>query len=326
VSPSRVRGIARGVAAASSLAGVGLLALYQWRGDLTLAGEILTIWPPELWGAALFGVATVVALGDRRAGLVVFAVDVAFLFATTDWRPLMRGRAESSLPAIPSPNRFRLVTWNVARSPDLASLEPLMPDVCLFQESAPVVGPAVSAYWKDFKWAGTLDPAIFSRHPFESVEMELVGPWAPPQAAVVRLPTARVLLVNVRLVLPGIVRKVASPSDLIDLRRAHAERIGQFRRLSELVAAARRSTGGIPAIVCGDFNTAARAASVQALWPLADVWPRAGHGWGGTMGDDLPIARIDQCWSSDGVRPLQAFVARGRGSDHRLLVVDFAVD
>lgn len=219
------------------------------------------------------------------------------------------------------------MTWNVARSPDLRALEKLQPDLCLFQESAPVVGrPTTSAHWKDFRWAATLDPAVFSRHPFDPVEMSPVGPWAPPQAIVLTLPSGRrVLVVNVRLVLPGVVLKVASPSDAIDLRAHHRERVAQFSRLSENVAAARRRLGGIEAVLCGDFNTPGHATSLRALRPLVDIWPRAGSGWGGTMGDDFPVARIDQCWTSAGVHPLRAWVERGQGSDHRLLVADLEV-
>lgn len=140
-----------------------------------------------------------------------------------------------------------------------------------------------------------------------------------------QLPGRSLLVVNVRLALPGFVRKVASPSDSLDLASEHEARVAQFPRLSEETSRIRRLHGGIEAIVCGDFNSPAHARSVRALAPLVDVWPRAGRGWGGTMGDDLPIARIDQCWASDGMHAVQAFVARGRGSDHRMLVVDFGL-
>ena len=304
-----------------------LAVLYWWPGDSTLPGEIVTIWPPELWAAVFAVIASLVGLADRRSGMATLAAVLVFVLATSEWLPLMRSRTFDGDPAPPGSTRLRLVTWNVARSPDLAALEPLRPDVCLFQESAPVRGQAaLSPHWSGFHWAGTLDPAVFSRYPLETVEMAGIGPWAPPQAVVLDLPSGvRILVVNVRLVLPGIVRKLASPGDAIDLRSAHAERILQFRRLGEGVAARRASLGRIPAVVCGDFNTSARAASVRALHPLADIWPRAGRGWGGTMGADLPIARIDQCWTSEGVVPLQAWVERGRGSDHRLLVADLLI-
>ena len=318
--------VARGIGRVAIAALVALGVIYRWPGDTTLAGEILTIWPPEIWAGAFVALAVFVLRADRRMGAAVLMTAIAFVLATSEWIAMFRtGRSAAASEA--GASRFRLVTWNVARSPDLRPLEPLRPDVCLFQEAAPVVGkPTTSAYWKDFLWAGTSDPAVFSRHPFVPVEMEPVGPWAPPQAIVLRLPSGgRVLLVNVRLVLPGIVMKVASPSDAIDLRSAHQQRVAQFDRLSRAVATARRALGGLEAVVCGDFNTPAAAASVQELKPLVDVWPRVGRGWGGTMGDDFPIARIDQCWTSSGVRPLQAFVARGRGSDHRLLVLDLDV-
>jgi endonuclease/exonuclease/phosphatase family protein len=312
---------------AAIVALVVLAFLYRWPGDSTLEGEILTIWPPELWAGAFIVLAVIVALADRRYGAAIFIATFVFIIVTAEWASLFRRRLADPASNADSGGTLRLVTWNVARSPDLRALEPLHPDLCLFQESAPVVGnPTTSAYWEAFHWASTLDPAVFSRYPFDPIEMGPVGPWGPPQAIVLHLPSgARVLVVNVRLVLPGIVMQVASPSDAIDLRAHHRDRVAQFERLSKAVSAARLTLGGIPAIACGDFNTPGYAVSVRGLSPLADVWPRAGRGWGGTMGDDLPIARIDQCWASEDVQPLQAWVERGRGSDYRFLVVDLAV-
>jgi hypothetical protein len=43
------------------------------------------------------------------------------------------------------------------------------------------------------------------------------------------------------------------------------------------------------------------------------------------MGEDLPLARIDQCWVSPAVQVVRARVHRGQPSDHRMLVTDLLV-
>jgi hypothetical protein len=112
--------------------------VYKGPGDTTLLGEVLTIWPPELWALALLVVAALVTLGDRRSGLTIVIVTAAFLLATSEWTPLLRARNIEIGVSSSHSDRFRLVTWNVSRNPELAALEPLKADVCLFQEGAPV--------------------------------------------------------------------------------------------------------------------------------------------------------------------------------------------
>jgi endonuclease/exonuclease/phosphatase (EEP) superfamily protein YafD len=309
---------------ACALALIGLAVLYRTGGDRTLVGEALTIWPPELWALAGLACAALLSLWDRRGAVGVLVAAAVLVAAVSEWRSLFRTREPAQARAR---GVIRLVTWNVARSPDLSSLSSMAPDIVFFQEAAPVSDQAgVTPFRNGFHWAGTLDPALFTRFPIESLPSPVIGPWAPPQIAVLGLPDGRrLLVVNVRLALPGVVLKIASPGDAIDLESAHATRIAQYARLASTVADTRRAQGGIPAVVCGDFNTPGHAASLRDLAPLADVWPRVGRGWGGTMGADLPVARIDQCWISDGIRPVAAWVEKGRSSDHRMVVVDFEV-
>ena len=313
---------ARAIAIASALGLIGLAVLYRMVGDRTLLGELLTIWPPELWALAAVGIAALLALWDRRGAAVTLVAVVILIVTVSEWRSLFR-------PWDPAKTRgsgvIRLVTWNVARSPDLSALSSVAPDIVLFQEAAPIADQvAGSPFRNGFHWVATLDPAIFTRFLVETLPSAAIGPWAPPQIAVLTIPgRGRLLVVNVRLVLPGVVLKIASPEDAIDLQAAHAARVAQYARLASIVSATRRAHGGIPSILCGDFNTPGHATSLRDLAPLTDVWPRVGRGWGGTMGADLPIARIDQCWTSGGIRPLAAWVEKGRNSDHRMLVVDF---
>lgn len=176
------------ITVAALLFAVVLTVFYRGPGDSTLTGEVLTIWPPELWAAAIAVVGIALAVVRRGLAIAVLGAVAVFLVLTSEWGSLLHGR-----PRVPrDPQTLRVVTWNVARSPDLASLARLAPDLCLFQENAPVERQAKGvAAWRDFRWAGTLDPAIFSRYAFDSVEMAPIGPWAPPQAVSCSCPDGR---------------------------------------------------------------------------------------------------------------------------------------
>jgi endonuclease/exonuclease/phosphatase (EEP) superfamily protein YafD len=100
--------------------------------------------------------------------------------------------------------------------------------------------------------------------------------------------------------------------------------VAQFPALAELVRATMRDTGARSALVCGDFNSPATLPSFGSLRAfLIDAWKAAGQGWPGTATADLPLARIDQCWSTPDLRPVSARSMRARVSDHRLLLVEY---
>ena len=76
-------------------------------------------------------------------------------------------------------------------------------------------------------------------------------------------------------------------------------------------------------IPAGDFNNRGGLASHCPLQDsLRDVWPLAGSGWGATFMNNWPVARIDQCWISEGISPVAAWVAQSDLSDHLPLVVE----
>ena len=127
---------------------------------------------------------------------------------------------------------------------------------------------------------------------------------------------------NVRLTLPAFVIAVATfepPSGMI---RLHAERLGQFTRLRDLITETLIKEGVKSAVLCGDFNSPGGIQSGEPLRSIVrDVWPMGGRGWGATMPSWLPMSRIDQCWVTPDLEVINAVVRKGR-SDHRRLVVD----
>jgi len=76
----------------------------------------------------------------------------------------------------------------------------------------------------------------------------------------------------------------------------------------------------------GDFNIPAHTPSLAPLRDfLSDAWLRSGSGWGATVPEFFPLARIDQIWISRGIQPVSVRVVRVEGSDHRAVIADLSV-
>jgi Endonuclease/Exonuclease/phosphatase family len=286
---------------------LGLHALYLI-GDRTWWGEFVAVWPPVGWLVLL-------APALWRTRSIVSGLLLALLVGIhSEWPRLRHG------PASPA-ERLTVVSWNVSGIPAAWEvLRELKPDLVLVQESGGGPSPA----WPGATWSGSFDPGTLSRFPLTVRPTHKVGPWVQPQVMLVELPRGRKLVVvNVRLVLPSVVTWAAdgfrgSP------RAGHEARVAQFPALAELVHATMRETSTHSALICGDFNSPATLPSFRPLRAfLVDAWETAGQGWPGTATADLPVARIDQCWSTPDLRPLSARTIRARVSDHRLLLCQY---
>jgi endonuclease/exonuclease/phosphatase (EEP) superfamily protein YafD len=220
------------------------------------------------------------------------------------------------------------VSWNVAGRAPLHCLERLEPDLCLLQEIGDIASASArSRRLHEFQCVAGFDPGTLSRYPLTPLPSGPVGSWQPPQLLLLTLPSGhRIVVCNVRLMLPSAVVALAGWDTGFDLEAAYAVRHEQYRRLAALLGKAMRSAGTGSAILAGDFNVPARMPSLDPLRALlADVWPSRGVGWGGTMTAEMPLARIDQCWVSRDIEVVSARVLDVGGSDHRLLVVDLLV-
>ena len=261
----------------------------------------------------------------RHGGLTV---EWRSLLRTADPGQVRRWEQARSASGADGPLALRIVTWNVSRERILPRLESLHPDLCLFQESAPPL-PEDLAHpsWNGYSWRGGDDPGTLSRWPVTVLPTEKIGPWTPPVLLRIDAPGGRrILVANARLVLPEVVLVAVSPSDPHDLVEGHRRRLAQYDNLAALLARTQAAEAVSAVVLCGDFNTPATAASVAPLRrTYRDVWKLGGTGWGGTMGEDLPLARIDQCWVSSAVEVVQARVHRGQPSDHRMLVADLLI-
>gem|GEM_PF-3198598 len=307
---------------------VTLAALYVFVGDQNPWGEFLTIWPPVLW---LFGLIPLAILSSapsvKRFTAVVWLAVLLFIIVTHEVRPMLR----ALIPSSQARGELRVVSWNVGGTLDMAAairdLRTLEPDICMLQEYQGQLSP------KDRETFGTVWPhavqtgelVILSRHPFRLLPAESVGPWSDPQLAMVDIEGRRLLIGNVRLMLPSLVLNPWEKKDRDVLTQCNAVRIGQFPKLAALIANTDGRERPDAILLGGDFNTAGHAWSLGPLRTmLKDVWPVAGRGWGGTCTTEYPVARIDALYTSSMLVPVRAEVGSFLRSDHRPLVADFS--
>lgn len=291
-------------------AGITFLSIiYIFVGDRTVWGAWISIGPSFLIGAVL--VPPVVRLKSWTAAALL----VAFIAGTTEW-PRLESEADASQDTL------RLVSWNIgAGNTNWASaVESLEPDIVLAQESS-----KPTDMWDGFTWTSTPDPGTLARFPIEVLPTEKVGPWTEPQLLLVKMHGKKVLLANVRLMLPSVVIQLVAPLEERPIENYQA-RTAQYQKLVALVQSTAETIDADAIIIGGDFNVPARMHSLAPLREsFRDAWQVAGSGWGATMPEFLPLTRIDHVWVSENIQILSVRVRRLAGSDHRAVVVDFDI-
>lgn len=303
-----------------------LFVAYAWPGDATPLGEWLTIWPPMLWTFALVPLTLFLATRRMwRLAVGTLAATLLFVLAHEEWRSLLRFGATPLADV-------RLLTWNVAghdmNDPKfLAILERHRPDIVFVQESPggakSFAAGEVGGYFDGFAWLDAGDCGVLSRWPLRPLPARSVGPWSDPQMFACEVePGREVLLVNVRLMLPSLVL-VPLGRDGEALRGDNRLRVAQFPALAALIRETLDREGIEDAILAGDFNTGSWARSLAPLRAeLRDAWDEGGRGWGRTMTAQFPVARIDQCWISEGLECVAARAHREAVSDHRAVLYE----
>jgi len=303
-----------------ALVAIGVLHLAV--GDLTWWGECITVWPTVGW---LMLLAPRLAIWARRKQWndvrLVAATAIVLVASTTEWTGLFRSSPALGSPV--GPGAFRVVSWNVAGGMPLGELAADAPDLALLQEIGGMPPPAKRhPYFAAFDWLADFDPGTLSKTPIARLPTRRIGPWQEPQVIRTAIAGRTLVAVNVRLTLPAFVIAVATfepPSRLI---RMHAERLGQFTQLRDLISETLSREGTASAVLCGDFNSPGGIRSAGPLRSIMrDVWPEGGRGWGATMPSWLPLSRIDLCWVTPDIEVVSAVVRKG-SSDHRRLVVD----
>jgi endonuclease/exonuclease/phosphatase (EEP) superfamily protein YafD len=234
-----------------------------------------------------------------------------FLLVSGDWFGLIRALSPVRTGSRASPPTLRVVTWNIDDASGgtdaiLASLEPLSPDIVVFQETPDhadfLSSASLPMTWQSWIYADAGDCGLFCRFPVSLLEAEGIGPWDKPQVPLCDWPcsqgtTIPLLLVNVRLMLPSLVLAAWDSEARALLTREHRRRRAQYESLANQIRQMTESMKPAAIILAGDFNVRGGSVSRQPLTGVAglrDAWPLAGRGWGGTITRDFPVARIDQ--------------------------------
>lgn len=317
--------------------------LYIFTGDRWAWSEYFTIWPSFLW---LCGLLPLVLMTWDRRRLRWFCVQgallIAFVLSTTEWQSVVRWpdtaaieRWEAIRASEHSGRALRVVTWNLSgqswASPAVCKkLAPLDPDLCFFQETRDdesAEDDGRPTMWRGWHWLDGGDCGLLSRLPVRALPTKRIGPWSPPQMALVNLGEGRELLaINVRLMLPSLVLNPLTRRNRTRLSEDHQARKSQYPALAGLIEETQAEHAVDDALLAGDFNTSASRYSLRPLrqW-LTDAWRIKGRGWGRTMTNEFPVARIDQVWITPGIEAIDGRVVEGSPSDHRLVVMDLIV-
>lgn len=308
-----------------SLASLALLAFvavcYAQRLD---ACAFVTLFPPWCWAVGGFALLWLGhAQRHRWRTVTLICAWLAFLLFAAD-SPASFLRV--CLPAPEKQDAIRVVSLNCAGYSGAAEdVRRLQPDIVLFQES-PTADTLASLAAELFGSTNNLvrgyDPSILARGKVTQVNVP---------------PHYRQNFVHARVELDG------RPIHVISLRlfpcpvnlefwkpacwRYYAtNRQNRRRQLATIADYAKTLPVEEPLILGGDFNCPPRDAALQLLKPwLTDAFTVAGRGWGATIIEvaNLPLIRIDQIWTSAGLRAVDSYAERAYASDHHMTVTDF---
>ncbi len=102
-------------------------------------------------------------------------------------------------------------------------------------------------------------------------------------------------------------------------RREEMKDVRQYLELQKVLLSA-------PIVIGGDFNAPAGDAVFRELMPeFKDAYAAVGAGWGNTFPNKTPLLRIDHIYANALLEPIAARTVETANSDHRMLVVDFAL-
>jgi endonuclease/exonuclease/phosphatase family metal-dependent hydrolase len=288
---------------------------------------VVTLFPPWCW----------VLIGGAVAGLAFSRVRWwPSVILAVGWLTFLVGFADEPSSFVrmwlPQPARsesLRVVTLNCAGVGSAArAVRAFDPDIVLVQES-PSSGDlealATDMFGSTTNLVRGVDASILARGRVQEVQV-------PRQSrgnfvhARVELRGQAVNVISLRLWPCPVQFNLWSP----DCWRYYQwNREGRRRQLAQVADYIATLPDDVPLIVGGDFNCPPRDAVFRLLEPrLTDAYSVAGRGWGATI---IALAgwqliRIDQIWVSGQLQPLGVVARFAEGSDHSMVVADFAVE
>ena len=312
------------------------LILYQLSAVAYLACAALVIYSVARWtdyesaiSLALYGVTpwlylpvyAVVgyAFGARKWVLLVLSVVIVIVHLVTIWpdiKPADRLTAtEKNAP------RLRVFSANLYfGNNDLSGIMDEVrandPDVAVFQE---VTNAHRARLLRDPNLAGlpnriaspNSDTVLFTRLPIESSEI-WYDTYRPMARARLSTAIGTVEVVAVHTVAPTDQRSIDRWRQMLDALREHAQQ------------------RTMPLLMVGDFNATMYHPRFDDILEtgLTDAHSARGKGFTGTWPRDRgfpPLLRIDHALSSKELVPVGASYGEGRGSDHRPIIVEYAL-
>lgn len=331
-APKRPSIAGRVLALALILYCIAIAVVYRQRADAFAA---VTVCPPWAWSLPAFLV--LLAASTRRAGGRLLGLAwlawLIFLPATADTPLAITRQAPSpaAAPAEPTTGKIpiRIISLNCGNLNGRSAEDVIAyhPDVVLLQESPgprEVADLARKLYGERGQFLWNADASIVADGGVEPL------PGHDPKnihasAAIVELAAgAKIAVVSMRLE-PAIVRlDFWSPACWREQTENRQLRRRQLRTMVENHAAV---PADVPLVFGGDFNAPAGDAVFRELEPrLRDPFRDVGAGWGNTIVNEFPFARIDQIWIDDHWQAAVVQAQRTRRSDHRMVIADLLVE
>ncbi|MEO8692813.1 MAG: endonuclease/exonuclease/phosphatase family protein [Acidimicrobiales bacterium] len=285
-----------------------------YEGEAALALYGITPW---LFLPVYFAVGF--AFSARRWLLLALTVVVVMVHVVTVWPDIKPpDRLSAEVKGAP---RLRTFSANLFYgNPDLSGIMEEVrsndPDIAVFHEVTRAFrsrlerDPALAAFTNRVISSDS-DTALFSRLPFESSEI-WYEPSRPMARARVSTAIGTVEIVAVHTIAPTDDKSIRRWRQMLDALHGLAEQ---------------RTT---PLLLIGDFNATIYHSRFDDLLDtgLTDAHSARGTGLTGTWPRDKPfppLLRIDHALSSKQLVPVKATYGTGRGSDHRPIIVEYAL-
>jgi endonuclease/exonuclease/phosphatase (EEP) superfamily protein YafD len=330
--PKKLGVIDRALLLASLVLCLAVAAVYAVRADAFAA---VTVCPPWVWGAPGLAAILIVRLRRRGGWLVrlTLLAWAAYWLATVDTpsalvRSVSRRMLGRSSVDDPTETAVRVVSLNCGSFGHRSARDVIgvSPQIVLLQESPgkdetealtrQLFGARGGYIWSSD--ASIIADGAVTPAPFNDV-------WdGHAVCARVRLATGRLVeVVSLRLE-PAIVRLDFWSADC--WRSQTQNRRLRRRQLSQIVDRLANLPRSTPLILGGDFNAPAGDAIFDLLTPrLRDAYREAGVGWGNTIINEAPFARIDQIWIDDHWQGREVRAQRTLASDHRMVIADLTL-
>ena len=328
-----------GVPVASLGLHFGIVSAYARRWDHAAALTVFPFWAWCLLGA-LLGLVSWLFYRQRWVLGVMALWIVTMVIGSDETKPLLRLRADLPQPGVPQnfngEKMLRVVSLNCHYMNPICAEEvlPWHPDIVLLQEApspAALEGLARRLYpdGKSKHLIGGYEVAVLTRgevQAFVATVQQMSTPTIMRELpCTILLDGKKIHVVCVHLqgaVTDVGLHRLSTWDSHYRNRLSRREEMKDVRRYLEI----QKTMEGAPIVIGGDFNAPAGDAVFRELIPeFTDAFAAVGSGWGDSFPNKTPLLRIDHIYANQRLQPMRARTVQTVNSDHRMLVVDFAL-